>query len=208
MQQSPHPSRTRLVAAALDTVRAKGWAATRVEDVCAAAGVGKGSFFHHFDGKDALGLAAAEAWAARADGLFPLLDARAAGAAPLDRLLAYIALRRDLMAGDLVDWTCFAGTVVQEAWATNPVLSRACAATMDAHSGRVAALVAAAMADLGIAGDGWTAESLARHIQGTIQGAFILAKATGSAEVATDGMDHLARYVALLFGRGPGGETP
>lgn len=32
--------------------------ATRVEDVCAAAGLTKGSFFHHFKSKDELALAA------------------------------------------------------------------------------------------------------------------------------------------------------
>lgn len=198
MADPHHPSREKLVGATLDIVRAKGWAATRVDDVCAAAGVTKGSFFHHFEGKDALGLAAAEAWGARADGLFEALD-RKAVADPYERLLAYLDLRRGLMAGDLVDWTCFAGTVVQETWATNPSLAAAAAGTMADHSARVAALVADAMKARGIEGDGWSAESLALHIQGTIQGAFILAKATGQAEAARSSLAHLRRYVALLF---------
>ncbi len=33
-----------------------------------------------------------------------------------------------------------------------------------------------------------------------LQGAFILAKAQGSAQVAADSVDHLCRYVELLFG--------
>lgn len=51
-------SRTRLLNATLKVVRAKGYNATRVEDVCAAAGLTKGSFFHHFKSKDELALAA------------------------------------------------------------------------------------------------------------------------------------------------------
>ena len=43
------------------------------------------------------------------------------------------------------------------------------------------------------------AESLALHIQAVIQGAFILAKATGDPQVAADRLDHLRRYLTLLF---------
>lgn len=41
--------------------------------------------------------------------------------------------------------------------------------------------------------------SLALHTQAVIQGAFILAEATGGADVAADGVDHLRRYVETLF---------
>ena len=49
---------------------------------------------------------------------------------------------------------------------------------------------------------GWTAKSLALHTQAVLQGAFILAKATGGAEIAADSIDHLRRYIELLFGVG------
>jgi TetR/AcrR family transcriptional repressor of nem operon len=41
-------SRNKLLDAAIDVVRSKGYGATRVDDIAAAAGVTKGSFFHHF----------------------------------------------------------------------------------------------------------------------------------------------------------------
>ena len=37
-------------------------------------------------------------------------------------------------------------------------------------------------------------------MQAVMQGAFILAKAKGGAEVAAESVDHLARYIELLFG--------
>ena len=37
-------------------------------------------------------------------------------------------------------------------------------------------------------------------MQAVIQGAFILAKATGGADIAADSIDHLRRYIELLFG--------
>lgn len=45
----------------------------------------------------------------------------------------------------------------------------------------------------------WTPASLAVHTQAVLQGAFILAKATGDGQIARDSVDHLARYVELLF---------
>ena len=53
-------ARIRLLEAARDVIRAKGFAATSVDDLCRAADVTKGAFFHHFGSKDALGVAAAE----------------------------------------------------------------------------------------------------------------------------------------------------
>jgi TetR/AcrR family transcriptional regulator, transcriptional repressor for nem operon len=45
----------------------------------------------------------------------------------------------------------------------------------------------------------WTAQSLALHTQAVLQGAFILAKAKGGAEIAAASIDHLRRYIELLF---------
>jgi TetR/AcrR family transcriptional repressor of nem operon len=45
----------------------------------------------------------------------------------------------------------------------------------------------------------WTAESLALYTQATLQGAFILAKAKHNREVAAASIDHLRRYLELLF---------
>ena len=45
----------------------------------------------------------------------------------------------------------------------------------------------------------WTAKSLALHTQAVLQGAFILAKAKGGADIAVSSADHLRRYIELLF---------
>ena len=58
--------------------------------------------------------------------------------------------------------------------------------------------VAEAMKSRGIEA-GWTPQSLARHIQAVLQGAFILAKASGDRAVALACIDHLEHYLTLLF---------
>ena len=68
---APHSdSRNKLLDAAVTLIRTRGYEATRVDDVCAAAGVTKGSFFHHFKTKEDLAHAAAQRFADRADALF------------------------------------------------------------------------------------------------------------------------------------------
>ena len=80
----PQPSKTRLLNAALHSIRQKGYAATTVDDICREAGVTKGSFFHHFKSKDYLALAAIEYWEQMTGGLFASAPYHQA-ADPVDR---------------------------------------------------------------------------------------------------------------------------
>ncbi len=201
MRQPLHESKLRLLDATLKVVRTKGYSATRIEDVCAEAGLTKGSFFHHFKSKEDLVLAAAEYWHARSMELFAAAPYHGAAEA-LGRLIAYVEFRKALLTGDLPEFTCFAGTIVQEAYRTHPDVSAACALDIIGHAQGLEADIREAMRDHGIRAS-WTAESLGRHITAVIHGAFILAKAHGDAAVAAECLDHLRRYIELLFGQQP-----
>lgn len=192
-----HQSKAKLLDAAIRVVRTKGYSATRIEDVCAEAGVTKGSFFYHFKSKDDLALAAVEHWKSSAGELFANAPYHLA-ADPLDRVLAYVDFRKTILTGELREFTCFAGTLVQETYATNAQLRAACESSICGHAKTLEADFEAAMQKYGVI-DEVTAASLARHTQCVIQGAFILAKATGSAAVAAESIDHLGRYLTLLF---------
>jgi TetR/AcrR family transcriptional regulator, transcriptional repressor for nem operon len=193
--ETQHDSKTKLLDAALRVVRAKGYTATRVEDICDAAGLTKGSFFHHFKSKEDLGIAAAAHWGETTGGLFAMAPYHAP-ADPLDRLLAYVDFRRALIRGDISNFTCFAGTTVQEVYDTHPAIRDACGATISGHAVTLEADIAAAMEKYGVDGD---PASLALYTQSVIQGAFVLAKAKQDPEIATDCIDHLRRYIELLF---------
>jgi TetR/AcrR family transcriptional repressor of nem operon len=183
--------------AALYVIRARGYTATRVEDICEAAGLTKGSFFHHFKSKEELALAAAEHFSSMADRLFASAPYHQQ-ADPLDRLLGYIDFRKSLLLGELPEYTCLLGTMVQETYETHPAIGEACDRFIMSHARNVEELVAQAMEKYPVHGQ-WTAASLALYTQAVIQGSFILAKAQHSAQVAADCLDHLRLYVELLF---------
>ena len=194
-------ARDRLIDAAHLLVRKQGYAATPVDQICATAGVTKGAFFHHFASKEALATAAAQAWTDRAEQLVFTLPPWTRIADPLDRLLAHIDFRAAMMTGDAADFTCFVGTMVQEAFASSDAIRAACDASITAYAGRLAKDIAAAV-DAHPPVVPVDPLALAYHIQAVLQGAFILAKARGDAAVGRDAVAHLKTYVTMLFGKG------
>ena len=196
-------ARARLLDAAVQVIRTKGLSATSVDELCAAAGVTKGAFFHHFESKQALAVAAAEHWSQTTGALFAAADYHAISD-PLDRILGYLDLRARLIAGSPADYTCLVGTMAQEAFVTSPDVRDACAASIFGHARTLEPDFAAALA---AAGDppGVDAVGLARHTQAVLQGAFVLSKAADDPALVTDSIAHLCRYLELLLA---GGQRP
>ncbi len=198
-QSDPTPdTRTRLLDAAMHVVRLKGYNATTVQDICDHAGITKGGFFHYFRSKQDLAVATAGHFCDMAHGLFEQAPYHAIED-PLDRLLGYIDFRIAIMTGTLPQYSCLLGTMVQETYETQPLIREACARGITTHAQCLADLIEEARQHYAPDAD-WSAQSLAMHTQGVIQGALILAKAQHGPEAAIDSLRHLRRYVALLFG--------
>lgn len=189
--------RTRLLEAALTSIRRKGYSATTVDELCAIAGVTKGGFFHHFKTKEALGVAAADYWSQITGGLFANAPYHALED-PLERVLAYIDFRSALIDGPIEEFTCLVGTMVQEAYGSSDAIRAACDASISGHAATLEADLVATMEKYGRI-EGVTAASLALHTQAVLQGGFILAKAKGGPEIAKESAAHLKRYISLLF---------
>lgn len=190
-------AKTKILNAALSVIRTKGYTATSVDELCESAGVTKGAFFHHFKSKEDLAIQAAEYWSTVTNHLFDSADYRK-HADPLDRLMGYVQLRKDLLQGSTAEFTCLVGTMVQEAFATNPKIREACYQSIFGHSKDVARDIQEAK-KLYAPQAKWTADSLALYIQAVIQGSFILAKSKEDAAVAAANIDHLRSYLVFLF---------
>jgi len=190
-------SAEKLLDAAVHVIRAKGYSAARVEDICAEAGLTKGAFFHHFDSKESCAIAAAAHFGKRAEGLFEAPYASLPD--PRDRVFGYLDLRKAILDGGLPEFTCLLGTMVQEAYDTHPAIRAACDRHISEHAARFAADIAEAKARYAPKAD-WTPSSAALFSQAVLQGAFILAKAKRGPKVAADCVDHLRRYFETLLG--------
>ena len=190
-------ARAALLQAAVTVIRTKGLNATTVDDLCAAAGVTKGAFFHHFPSKEALAIAAAGYWSEITGALFASASFHD-HPDPVDRVFGYIDLRADLITGSPADYSCLAGTMAQEAFETNPAVRAACAASIFGHISTLEVDFAAALAIHQPGGD-ITAASLARYTQAVLQGAFVLSKAADDPALVLDSIGHLRRYLEFLF---------
>ena len=108
-----------LLEAALGLICEQGYASTSVDELCAQAGVTKGAFFHHFPTKEALAIAAANHWS-KITGAFFESAPYHKHSDPLERVLGYLDFRKAILTGEIAEFTCLVGTMVQEIYGTNP----------------------------------------------------------------------------------------
>lgn len=188
-------TREKLLAGAINLALSKGFAATAVDEVCAAANVTKGAFFYYFKSKEALGEAMLERWissGAQSYGRAPFLQR----ADPLDRLYGYIEFTIELtMTGPL---GCLVGIFSQELWQTHPSIRTHCAEAFDEWAEGLQQLIEEAKT-LHAPDAPFEPKSLAYHFIGVFEGALILARSLGRKEVVAEHLNHFKRYVKALF---------
>ena len=114
----------------------------------------------------------------------------------------FIDFRRQIIQGELEDFTCLLGTMVQEAYETNPRIRQACDVAISNHASVIAKDIAEAK-KLHAPSASFDAEELALFTQVVMQGAFVMAKAKHGPQMAEASIVHLRRYIEFLFGKNP-----
>jgi len=147
--------------------------------------------------RDELALAAAAHWGNVTEKIFASAPYRKLQD-PLERLFGYLDFRAAILTGELPEYTCLLGTLVQETYATHPDIRVACERGLSSHIAEVTRDVEAAKR-LYVPKASWLAESVGYFMQAVLQGSFIFAKAKQSPEIVLQTLEHLRRYLNVLF---------
>lgn len=190
MYNLPVTASERLVDAARELLWERGYVGASPRAIQQRAGAGQGSMYHHFSGKPGLALAAirrtAEEMRAAAE------RALGGGGTAYARVEAYLRRERDVLRGCPVGRLTMDPDVIADEALRAPVDE-----TLDWLRGRLAGILRE-----GVAGGEFDRaldpERTAATVLATVQGGYVLARASGSAAAFDAAVDGL---LALLAGR-------
>jgi TetR/AcrR family transcriptional regulator, transcriptional repressor for nem operon len=188
-------ARDTLIDVGTELMRRSGYVGTSVDEICTAAGVTKGAFFHHFPSKEALAKECLRKWQ---DQMATLHRSAAyqAIADPVEKVLASIDFLGEVFSHPDVQKSCLAGTTVQEVSETNPTLREAAQTCFLQGEAYFKSLLDEASSSRGVTLD---TASLARHWMATIQGSLLLWKASRDPAVIAENLMHFKTYLAGLL---------
>lgn len=195
--RNPEATRARLVEAAVQLILRQGFHATGVDEICAEAGVTKGSFFHHFKTKDDIGLAVIDWWSAMG-----IREYSAAWADeskdPLDQLHAMLDIMEGFASRPDQPCVCAIGMMAQELAGTHPEIRESCARELLVWTDHVAALLKKARAVHRPSPD-FDPEQLAWFLNSLWQGSMLVAKTQADPRLIAHNLQHARAYLRSLF---------
>jgi TetR/AcrR family transcriptional repressor of nem operon len=193
-------TKEKIVEAAMKLMRAQGFNATSVDEICQGAGVTKGAFFHYFKSKDEL--------AAAAVGYFRDQQAREIQEAPfrklndpLERVFGRLDFVKESVGGAArVTKGCLIGTFAQEISFTHPELRAVCqesfariARDLEKDLSEAKALYAPKAV--------FDPKSVAMLYVSIVQGSLMLAKASADNSVLMSNIEQFRQHLEGLFGK-------
>lgn len=197
-ERNPVETRERLVTATVGLMLRQGFAATSVDQICADAELTKGSFFHHFESKEAVGRAAVEWWGSFGTALY----AEAWKDTDLDPLEHFHRML-DIMIGftereDQV-CTCMVGMMSQELAQTHPAMRVECERQLNLWTDNAAKMLAAAKAKHPPVTD-FDPVELAWFLNSLWQGSMLIGKTCQTPAMIRRNLQLARNYVDGLFG--------
>ncbi|MBS0337819.1 MAG: TetR/AcrR family transcriptional regulator [Proteobacteria bacterium] len=197
-------TREKLVRTAEKLMLRDGYSAMRVDDVIGKAGLSKGSFYHFFDSKESLGLAALEHY--YADRVGRLADgAYASEADPLRRAHGFLE-HASGVAADLWGTGCLLANLAADAAGSSRVISNA----LKKRTGDLRALLADMLGPFATPETG--AADLAEQFIVCVEGAIVLARIYDDPAYIRRGLEAFGRRLESPRGsarpRAPRGARP
>jgi TetR/AcrR family transcriptional regulator, transcriptional repressor for nem operon len=197
-ERNPVETRERLITATVNLILKQGFAATTVDQICAEAGLTKGSFFHHFESKEAIGKAAVGWWGNFGTALY----AEAWKNVDLDPLEQLYRMF-DIMSGfterkDEV-CTCVVGMMSQELAQSHPEMRAECAHQLDLWTLNVAKMLREAKEKHRRARD-FDPMEIAWFLNSLWQGSMLIGKTCQTPEMIRRNLQLARQFVDGLFG--------
>jgi len=196
-------TKRKLVDAGVRLMRAKGYNATTVDEICSAAGVTKGGFFHYFKSKEDIAKAALDRFSQgkardyREAAFGKLVD-------PLDRVYGRLEFVKETTGGKTRPTKgCLIGMFAQELSFTHPELRNACRDSLARMAEGFEKDLAAAKL-LHAPRAEFDPKDVAKLYVTIIQGSLMLAKASAANDVLLENMNQFRRYLQGLFGQSSG----
>ena len=198
-KQINSPARDKLLEKGQAIMLAKGFVATTVDEVCKAAGVTKGSFFHYFKSKEALAQAALDRF------FYSQLEQAGRSITvrsddPLVRVYGLVDGAIMMAKGPAGKKGCLLGQFAQELSDTHPELRQQCAQRFSEWTALLSAELEAAKTKHRPRAQ-IDSRSLAEHFIAVIQGALILSKAKQDFNLMETHLGHFKSYLQSIFGR-------
>jgi TetR/AcrR family transcriptional regulator, transcriptional repressor for nem operon len=194
-------TRLRIMDAAQALVIARGFSATTVDEVIAAAHTTKGGFFNHFPTKQALAHALMERYAAQDAELLATLMARSERLAddPLQQLLLFLGLLTD----ELEEWMATTPGCLMASFSyerelvdddTEKLIVRALRLWGDTMHAKLQDVARRHPPKLDV-----NLQAVADQVATTIEGSYVMVRALGDVTIVRGQMDQLRAYLRLLF---------
>ncbi|GAA2896614.1 TetR/AcrR family transcriptional regulator [Streptosporangium fragile] len=175
--------KNKLVESAEDVFRRRGFNGASVQDITKAAGVPKGSFYNHFESKQALAAEIVHRYARGAD--FSMLD----GDEPaLERLRKHFLAQAERTRGTGVEFGCLLGTFASDSATAGDQVLTAVRQILDTWTDAVARTIEAGQA-AGEITSARPAGTLAAFLIDSFEGATLRAKTAGDQSAVAEQLD-------------------
>ena len=188
----PRPSiRDHLVASGLETLHRSGYNGAAVQDITNAAGVPKGSFYNHFESKEALALEVIDRYGDEVRALAGVLSDESIS--PVERLRRYFALVAAKFAARNYERGCLIGNLSTELADQSRLIRDRLSSNFAAWSRRIETCIR----------DGQKAGEISRDMDARVLADFLLNSLEGAmlrtkVEKDSSPLDH---FMALAFSR-------
>ncbi|MBB5037051.1 TetR/AcrR family transcriptional regulator [Prosthecobacter dejongeii] len=195
--RNPAETRQRLVGATLGLMLRQGYAATTVDQICAEAGLTKGSFFHYFANKEAIARAALDAFAQMGTDLYTPAWSEP-GVDPLEQLhrLLDIMVSFNQRPDELC--VCMVGMMSQELSQVNAEMRTACDGHLQDWEARVTHMLTEAK-KIHRVRRAFEPAQVAHFLNSLWQGSMLVGKTRQSPELVIQNIELARDFVDSLF---------